>query len=156
MGLSTSVKVSGNLASKIARMIAVSQAMEFKASSIVRESAFAVTLRAKNLVPVSTGALFASINPTFFNSGLAAIIGSHLPYAARQEFDASLNHDVRKSRTRTRNTIAGLKGSIIKGTNQSNPNATWGFLRKALASEKANFLSKMKALVSELGGALES
>lgn len=156
MALSLKVEVKGDLAGKIARLIEASQQVEARASAIVRESAFVVTVGAKNLVPVSTGMLFASINPTFFNNGLSAIIGSFLPYAARQEFDSTLNHRVRPSRVRKVNTTSGRKGTIIKGTAQTNPQATWGFLRKSLAQEKDNFLTQLRLLVDGIGGAWAS
>lgn len=156
MALALKIEVKGNLAAKIARLIEASQMVEARASAIVRSSAFSVTAGARDLVPFSTGRLEASINPSFFNNGLSAIIGSFLPYAARQEFDSTLNHRVRPSRVRQINTKSGRKGTIIKGTNQSNPKATWGFLRKSLAEEKANFLAQMRALVDGIGGAWAS
>lgn len=147
MGLATSVTVKGNLGEKIRALIAMSQDAEIEASQAVRESAFIVTAGAKDLVPISTGALFASIQPTIFNRGLSATIGSHLPYAARQEYDATLNHSVRPSKIRTRNTSSGRKGTIIKGTAQTNPKATYGFLRQSLYAEQENFIDRIRAIV---------
>lgn len=147
MGLMVSVTVTPNLKTKIESLRMAGVEINSKASAIVRESAFAVTASAKNLVPVSTGALSRSIQPNFFNMGLTALIGSWLPYAARQEYDASLNHDVRSARKRVNSTKAGRPGTIIKGTDQSNPNATFGFLRKSLYAESGNFIAKLEALV---------
>jgi hypothetical protein len=53
---------------------------------------------------------------SFFSNGFAALIGSWLPYAAKQEFDTSLDHSPRPSRLRQKNTKAGKPGSVIKGT----------------------------------------
>lgn len=149
--LAIDIKPSGNLSSKINRLILENENVQQRVSQVVRGSAFAVVANAVNLVPVSTGALRRSIKPTFFNRGMAALIGSFLPYAARQEFDITLNHAPRPPRRRSRTTLAGRAGTIIKGTGQNNPNASWGFLRKGLAKEKPNFLFKLQQIANSIG-----
>lgn len=133
-----------SLAARIAELKRTRDEVPALLNQAVRTSAFNVVNEAKRLVPVSTGALRRSIQPYFFTDvgtrSFSAAIGSYLPYAARQEFDASLDHRPRLSKIRVINTVAGKVGSVIKGTGQFNPEATWGFLRKALAKEKSNFL----------------
>ena len=123
--------------------------VEKRLSQIVRYHALQLLAYAKTLVPISTGALRRSLQMDVFAFGLAAMVGSWLRYAARQEFDASLNQSVRAAKRRKVNTIAGRKGSIIKGTAQTNPNATWGFLRKSLRHQTAPFLADIKMLRDE-------
>ncbi len=118
-----------------------------KLSVIVRTRALDVVNGAKGLAPVSTGAYRRSIQFDTFSGGLAAIIGSFLPYAARQEFDATLDHSVRPARRRKINTKSGKVGSIIKGTAQFNPRATWGALRKSLHAVGGYFLADIKDLL---------
>lgn len=149
--LALDIKPSAALARKIESLMSNSSMVEYRISRVVRDSAFSVVAYAVDLVPVSTGALRRSIKPTFYNSGMAALIGSFLPYAARQEFDMLLNHHTRPSRRRIKNTMAGRPGTIIKGTQQVNPNATWGFLRKGLAKEKPNFIEQLQRIANELG-----
>lgn len=151
MPLAIEVSVDGALARKIEALKLASTVVSDRINRQVRDSAFSVAAHATNLVPVSTGALRRSIKPTFFFNGFAAVIASYLPYAARQEFDMTLDHTPRPPRRRTRNTMAGRRGSIIKGTGQSNPSATWGFLRKALAKEHAAFLNGMKDIADMFG-----
>lgn len=145
--LEIDIKPPPDLAAKIEVLLAAASDVGPAISSQVRESAFAVTANAKDLVPVSTGAMRRSIQPYFFGDGTAALIGSYLPYAARQEFDMTLNHGVRAPQRRVRSTRAGLPGSVIKGTGQSNPNATWGFMRKGLDQERPSFLAALQRLV---------
>lgn len=147
------IKASDVLSRKIEALILARDGFASQVSLVVREAAFSVTANAKALVPISTGALRRSIQPTILSGGLAAIVGSFLPYAARQEFDANLDHSVRSPRVRIRNTIAGRIGTIIKGTGQTNPAATWGFLRKSLAKERPRFLSGLEGLVNRFGQA---
>lgn len=153
MGLRMSVKSDGLLKSKIENLLAIQAGFNVRVSQIVRGNAFDVVLNAKNLVPHSTGALQRSIQPTFLNGGLSALIGSFLPYAARQEFDALLDHSVRPPRRRKINTKSGRKGSIIKGTGQDNPNATFGFLRKSLYIVAPFFLDDLQQEVNRFGDA---
>lgn len=145
--LQVSVTVPPSLAAKIAALKRASVVAPSLIRTQVRTSALSITARAKNLVPVSTGALRRSIIPTFFEGGFSALIGSFLPYAARQEFDPTLDHGVRPPRRRVINTKSGAPGSIIKGTQQTNPKATWGFMRKALAAEKVEFIRGLNNIV---------
>lgn len=156
MPLAMKVTVSKNLQDKIDRLRDLVPGLDNRISQIVRDSAFSVVAGAKDLVPISTGALRRSIVVDFFDGGLAAVVGSYLPYSARQEFDITLDHSVRQARTRIRNTKSGKPGSVIKGTAQTNPNATWGFIRKGLAQEKDNFLGNLQALVDQFGDAWAS
>ncbi len=149
MSLSLSVKSDDVVLRKIAALGAVGSDFNSRLSVIVRTRGLDVRNNAIDLVPVSTGRLRGSISVDYFANGLAAIIGSFLPYAARQEFDASLNHDVRPAKRRKINTKSGKKGSVIKGTIQTNPNATWGFLRKSLHAVAPYFLDDIDRLMSE-------
>lgn len=151
--LAIEIKPSDVLSRKIAALRQVDAGFKPKVNAIVRGSAFAVVAYAKRLVPVSTGALRRSITPTFIYDGFMAVIGSWLPYARRQEYDMTLDHSVRPARTRVKNTRAGKVGSVIKGTNQMNPEATWGFMRKGLQMEYPNFIGKLTALVDSYGDA---
>lgn len=152
--LKLSVKSDGKLQRKIDALLRADIEFRLRVSEIVRTSAFSVEAYAKDMVPISTGALRRSITPTFLAGGLMAVIGSPLPYAARQEFDAKLDHSVRPAKTRKINTIAGRIGSIIKGTQQTNPGATWGFLRKALGIESPLFIARLRQLVGRYGEAM--
>lgn len=149
--LDIDIKVPPALQNKIRALMLSSEEVPAQVSAVVRKSAFAVVANAVNRVPVSTGALRRSIRPTFFNKGMAALIGSFLPYAARQEFDTTLDHSPRQALRRSRNTKAGRPGTVIKGTGQSNPNATWGFLRKGLANEKRNFMLGLLNIARDVG-----
>lgn len=154
--LEIDIKPSDALARKIANLQQSQAMLQSRMSEIVRESAFEVVAYATDMVPVSTGALRRSIKPSFFAGGLAAVIGSYLPYAARQEYDMTLDHSYRPTPVRRKNnTKAGKRGSIIKGRTQSNPNAQWGFMRKALAKVKPTFLFRLQMLVADLGRGLE-
>ncbi len=147
------IRVDQDLKQQIAALSAGVEDFPRKVSDIVRSNALEVVKNAKDHVPVSTGALRRSILPTFLASGFAAIIGSSLPYAARQEFDETLNHSVRPARTRVINTKAGKVGSVIKGSAQFNPDATFGFLRKSLAVVGPFFLADLQALCDKFGRA---
>ncbi len=149
------IRVDSDLKQQIAALSAANDGFADKVGQIVRSNALQVVENAKSLVPISTGALRRSILPTFLANGFAAIIGSSLPYAARQEFDETLDHSVRQARTRKINTKAGGVGSIIKGTAQFNPDATFGFLRKSLAVVGPFFLSDLQALCDMFGRAWE-
>lgn len=155
MALALDVRPSDSLRVKILALQGAQAGFSSGLSKVVRESAIAVVARAKDMVPVSTGALRRSLQAYFIGGGLTALIGSYLPYAARQEFDATLDHSQRPAKKRKVNTIAGNKGSIIKGTGQFNPNAQYGFLRKALAEEKPYFLNALRELVGRFGSAWE-
>ena len=154
-GLSMSCKATPFLAQRIAALIRERGQIKTSISEVVRDSAFSVIAMAKMLVPVSTGALRRSIMTTFYDSGLSALIGSWLPYAARQEFDTTLDHTPRKARVRVNNTKMGKPGSVIKGTKQSNPEAQWGFLRKALQAERMNFRANLQSIADRVGDAWE-
>jgi hypothetical protein len=147
--LAVEIRPSADLARKIDFLKRQRDEVPGLLSQAVRISAFRVVENAKRLVPVSTGALRRSVKAYFYSDRIstAASIGSFLPYAARQEYDASLDHSVRPPRTRVVNTRAGNVGSVIKGTGQSNPEATWGFLRKSLAKEKPNFINSLWSII---------
>lgn len=155
LGLRLSVKAGEVLARKIEALRERQAGFSGEVSKVVRDSAYSVCGMAQDMVPRSTGALARSIEKpaAFLDGGFIAIIGSWLPYAARQEYDVTLDHSPRHNRIRVRNTKSGKPGSIIKGTGQFNPNAQWGFLRKALLAEKPNFLAKLQAIVSKFGDA---
>lgn len=131
----------------------IDNSVQGRISQIVRRSAVAIVAGAKKRVPVSTGALRRSLQAVFVSAGQTAIIGSFLPYAAKQEFDLSLDHRVRDPKLRKRDTSAGARGTVIKGTGQSNPAAEGGFLRHAMAEETPNFIAALKDLVRHIGGA---
>lgn len=147
------IRVDRDLKQQIAALSANNSEFATKVSQIVRSNALNVVENAKALVPISTGALRRSILPTFLANGFAAIIGSSLPYAARQEFDETLDHSVRQARVRKINTKSGAIGSVIKGTAQFNPDATFGFLRKSLAVVGPFFLADLQALCDKFGRA---
>lgn len=151
--LAIEITPDGSISRKIAALIDQNTRVKDQASRAVRESALSVVAYATNLVPWATGALARSIaKPTFLYSGMAAIIGSYLPYAARQEYDATLKHTYRpQPRFRQVSTKMGKAGSVIQGTQQINPNATWGFLRKALAKEKPAFIEKLQRIADQFG-----
>lgn len=144
--LSASIVVPASLGSMIRKLRETQPKVPGLISAAVRSSALAVVAEAKRTVPVSTGALRDSINATFFENGFAAIIGSYLPYAAKWEYSV-VDHPVKPVQRRTRETSSGHKGTVIKGTGQFNPEATWGFTRKALAKEKPVFLLKLLDIV---------
>lgn len=149
--LAMEVRADDSLARKINALRVQSASLNVRISQVVRTRAFDVLANAKALVPISTGALRRSIQATFYDGGLAAIIGSYLPYAARQEFDMTLDHHVRPARRRVINTKSGKPGSVIKGTGQSNPAATWGFMRKSLRVVKPYFLADLREIVQMFG-----
>lgn len=151
--LAIEVRADSHLSDKIEALRAQSSSVSIRISKVVRTHALDIVANAKDLVPISTGALRRSIQATFYDGGFSAIIGSYLPYAARQEFDMTLKHNVRQSLTRTRNTGSGKPGSIIKGTGQTNPNATWGFMRKSLAAVSPFFLSDLRDIARDFGDA---
>lgn len=153
MGLQISVTSDGLLKSKIQALMATQAGFNVRVSQIVRGNALDVVNNAKGLVPHSTGALQRSIQATFFNSGLSALVGSFLPYAAKQEFDPLLDHSVRPPRRRKVNTKSGRIGSVIKGTGQDNPNATFGFLRKSLYAIAPFFIDDLQKEVDRFGEA---
>ena len=153
IGLRLSVKASDVVARKLAALRAQDAALSANVSAVVRDSALSVLAGAKDRVPRSTNVLFNSLVPSFYDRGWSGLIASFLPYAAKQEYDSTLNHDVRQAKVRVNNTKAGKPGSVIKGTNQNNPNAQWGFLRKSLAAEKPTFLANLQAIASSFGDA---
>lgn len=145
--LETSVTVNKSVQGWVQKNMAVIEGLPAAMSAAVRTSALNVANGAKNLSPVATGALSRSIIPTFFKNGLIAVIGSALPYAPRQEFDASLQHNPPKTQQHMI-TRGPNKGRLTHPTN-TNPAATWGFLRKSLAAEKDNFLYKMQSIMDK-------
>lgn len=156
--ISLSVRPSDTLRGKIQQLSQLQEGFGAKVNAQVRESAIAVVAYATELVPVSSGMLRDDFqSPLFVGTGanVAARIGSSLPYAAKQEFDLTLNHSLRVARTRQRDTLAGKKGSVIKGTNQDNPEAQAMFLTTGLGRERTNFLSRLQDLVNEFGAAWE-
>ncbi len=156
MSLGLSVKSDDTIVKKIIAINSFGSNFNNRLSVIVRTRALDVVSNAKGLVPISTGALRRSIQMDTFAGGLAAIIGSYLPYAARQEFDAALDHSVRPARRRKVNTSAGKRGSVIKGTAQTNPNASWGFLRKSLHAVAPYFLADIDKLMSDFSDEFEA
>jgi hypothetical protein len=153
MGYAIEVKAGASLQRKIDALMAEHAAMPRLVSMVVRDSAMSVIAKAKEYVPISTGALRRSLNATFSADGLGAIIGSWLPYARRQEYDDTLDHSMRPTKRRIISTKSGKVGSIIKGTQQTNPKARVGFLRSALFEERPHFLAHLQALVDRVGEA---
>ncbi len=147
------IKVDSDLSAQIEALSATVESFPEMVSRIVRSNALKVLENAKDLVPISTGALRRSLNAIFVASGFAAIIGSYLPYAAAQEYNETFDHSVREPRTRKVNTKSGNVGSVIKGSGQSNPNATFGFLRKSLAVVSPFFFDDLQKLCDKFGRA---
>ena len=150
-GLPISVKVGASLQRKLAALRARADGFDEAVSEHVRSTAMTVLAGAKNKVPHSSGILEGSLMASFINNGFSAVIASWVPYAAKQEYDQSLDHEQRAAKLRVINTKAGKVGSVIKGTNQDNPNAQWGFLRKSLDEERQNFLLGCKQIVAAFG-----
>lgn len=128
--LKTEFKVPAALTKWIDNARAKSQQVDSLLKAAVNESAQNVVSEAVRIVPVMTGKLASSIKADYFEDGLAATIGSYLPYAAKWEYSI-VDHPVKP---------LGKRGKIIGNTN---PDATWGFLRKALFKEQPNFLSNL-------------
>jgi len=150
-GLPIMVRSSASLQRKIDTLRGLADGFDEAVVGLVKDSAMSVLARTKDKVPHSSGILEGSLIISYISRGFSAIIGSWVPYAAKQEYDKSLDHSQREARVRVLNTKSGKPGSIIKGTNQDNPNAQWGFLRKSLAEEKQNFLLGCKQIVAAFG-----
>jgi hypothetical protein len=117
--------------------------------SAVFESAQNVVKEAVRIVPIMTGKLADSIKADYLDDGLMAVVGSYLPYAAKWEYSV-VEHPVigrgeikRLGKNGELLTRERKTGRILGNTN---PNATWGYMRKALFSEQRNFLEKLLSI----------
>lgn len=132
--LKTNIEVPAALGAKIRQLSQASAVAPTFIRAAVRSSALDIVLHAKEKVPVMTGELRRSIKAQFLEDGFAAVIGSYLPYAAKWEFSV-VPHPVKPL------------SATGKKTGNTNPDATWGFMRKALAKERPIFLRKLISIV---------
>jgi len=131
--LRTEIKISPNL-SKIIHRLATTQAKtQGLIKDAVKTSALQIVANAKEKCPVMTGALRRSINVRFLVGGLAAVISSYVPYAAKWEF-SEVAHPIKPPNSRG------------KKTGNTNPAAEWGFMRKGLFKESPIFIKKLEAI----------
>lgn len=141
MKLSAEVKVSPKLQAWIAGAIQEDDRVATLLSAAVRESAIVVRNEAARMAPVATGAYRDSIEANFSELGLAATIGSSLPYAPVLEY-SPVEHPVIERGEWYNSPLSGRRYKAYRKMN-TNPEATWGGLRKALLGEKQNFLDRI-------------
>lgn len=140
--LKTDILVPPNLQKWIDKAISVNSNVKDYVRAVVFESAENIVVAAKDKVPFSTGALSGSIEATYLESGMTAVIGSYLPYAAKWEY-STVDHPVRPAEYFKR----GAKKGLLKYSGQKNPNAQWGYLRKSLFDEQVAFFKKLLEIV---------
>lgn len=112
-----------------------------------KDSAINVQNEAKRTCPIATGALRDSIKVDFEDNGLTAIIGSQLPYAGVMEY-SEVPHPVIGKGVKYQSPRSGRWYTSSRRIKMnSNPEATWGFLRKALYKETPEFIKRLREIV---------
>ncbi len=141
--LDVQIKMPPNLTALIKRAEENNKRAPAAIAAVVRESAINVVNEAKRTVPIATGAYRDSLTAAFFDNDHSALIGSWLPYGPTLEY-RQVDHPVIPKGTWYFSPWSGRRyksSSRIKMN--TNPEATWGSLRKALFMEKPKFLLKL-------------
>jgi len=139
----TEIIIPPELTAMIVRATKASNQVRPLVRAAVKESALRVVSEAKRTVPVATGTLRASIKPQFLGDGTVAVIGSYVPYAPIVEY-SEVSHPVIPRGSTYRN-INGKEVTRRRKGN-TNPDATWGFLRKSLYAEFPNFKKRLEQI----------
>lgn len=147
--LPVTITVSPRLGQFVARLAHDSQAARGLLADAVRTSAIAVSNGAKERSPVATGTLRRSIRPKILANGLAAVIASYgVPYAVYVEFSEVPHPIIPKGATYS--DASGKTRKRYKKGN-TNPKATWGFMRKSLLAERPIFRAKLVDVARRFG-----
>lgn len=149
--LRTEIAAPANLRRIIARLAQTHDAVPGLVRQAVIGSGFSIQEHAREIVPTATGKLAASIQPTPLDGGMAVVVGSSLAYAPVQEFSENLQHW--PPRVPRHEISRGINKGRLSAPVNTNPKATWGFLRKSLAYEVKPFREKLLAIVRRFKGA---
>ena len=149
--LRTEIKVPANLSRIIERLIKSKAGVGKAVSAVVRTSAINVQENSRDMCPVATGAFRRNIKPVFIEGGMAAIISTNLPYAAKWEYSEVAHPVIGKGQVYVSPTSGRTYKSSKRIKMNTNPNATWGFMRKGLAKEAPNFIAGMENIARGFG-----
>lgn len=140
------VTVSPELQETIAELRTTNTRIVPLLAAAVEESALNVVNEAKRMCPRATGALQDSIEAEFEEGGLVATIGSWLPYAPKWEYSEVEHPVIGKGEWYFSTTSGKRYKSSSRIKMNSNPDATWGFFRKALSGEEQPFVGRIEQI----------